>query len=257
MTNNSFKTQLNVLHALILREMTGRYGTSHVGYLWAIISPMASLFVLYLLYSVVRGSTADMPLLLFVVTGWVTYDFYQQLMSKLGAAVDANKGLLMHPHVTRLDVLAARAVLESLTIIVMLLIFSTLSFWIEGSAPPDNIVRVAASFATAGFFGISLGVLLSALKTYFPFFENFIAPINRIGLLVSGVIFLVRDLPSWTHPILKWNPMIHPIEGMRDGWFASYESPILDLGYPLSIASVALVLGLMIERRSRHQVVLS
>ena len=46
--------------------------------------------------------------------------------------------------------------------------------------------------------------------------------------------------------------MIHPVEGMRQGWFESYQSPILDLSYTYGIALPLLALGLYLERRTRR-----
>lgn len=243
-----------VLHALILREMTGRFGESRAGYLWAILNPVASIMALYWLYSLVRDEHAGMPMLVFIVTGWVTYDFYQQMMARIGSALDANKGLMMHAIVTRLDIIIARAALEGMTFIAMLIIFMSLATAIEDAGFPVDPLLILTAFLTAGALGLSFGLLLAALKTYFPFAENFISPINRIGLLVSGVILTARDLPSWTWDYIKWIPTIHPVEGMRQGWFSSYQSPILDLGYTWSIILPVVAISLVIERRSRHAV---
>ena len=243
-----------IIDALIRRELAGRFGQSRLGYLWAFLIPLAGIGVLYLVFSLIREARSDLPLLLFLVTGWTTYGVYQGMTSTLAGAAEANKGLLMHPVISRLDVLVARIVLEFLTATALLLVYAFLAAVIEGSPMPSDLGLVVVSFLSAGTLGAAIGVVIAALKTHFPMADKFVAPINRIGFFVSGVIFTARDLPSWTYELIRWNPMLHPIEGMRQGWFQSYESPVLDLSYTWSIALPAIALGLVLERRSRGRI---
>lgn len=243
-----------VIDALVRREITGRFGQSRLGYLWAFLTPLAGIAVLYLIFSQFREGRTDLPLLLFLVTGWTTYDLYTGMTGALAGAADANKGLLMHPVITRLDLLTARLVLEVLTAFALLLAYAFIAFVIEGSPLPDDPGLVIVSFLSAGSLGIGVGLMLTALKTNFPMVDKIVAPINRVGFFVSGVLFTARDLPSWTYEYIRWNPMLHPIEGMRQGWFQSYDSPVLDLSYTWMIILPAIALGLVLERRSRRRI---
>lgn len=253
MNVGAVSTTGRVIDALVLREINSRYGASRVGYLWAILTPVVSILVLYLIFSFIRQrDTGDIPVLLFLVTGWFTYGFYTSMTSSVANGEQANKALLMHQRVTRLDVMAARGVLETLTTVAFFAIGAALSILFEDAGLPDDVMLTTASFFAAGSFGIALGITIGAVMTYFPFAMNFLQPVNRIGFFISGVLFTATMLPSWTYDYLKWNPMIHPVEGMRQGWFESYQSPILDLGYTYSIALPLLALGLYLERRTRR-----
>lgn len=242
-----------VVHALVLREMTGRFGRSRLGYLWAFISPMLGIGALYLLFSTVRTGRTDLPLLMFLVTGWTTFGFYTGMFGRIATAAEANKALLMHPVVTRLDVVLGRIVLEVLTAVTLLIVYGTLSMAFEGSGLPADPLLAGVSFLTAGCFGTAVGMLLCALKTFVSSLDTVVAPINRIGFFVSAVLFTVSQLPSWAYDYIKWNPMVHPIEGIRQGWFAVYESPILNLTYTWAFIVPIFTLGLIIERRSRRR----
>lgn len=246
-------TAARVVNALILREINSRFGGSRLGYLWAIITPVVSILVLYALFVTIRErETSGMPLLLFLVTGWFTYGYYQSMVSQLGAAAEANRSLLMHQNVTRLDCVTARAALETLTTVAFFIVGALIAALLEGSGWPDDMLLVTESFFAAGLFGAGLGVTMCAISTYFPVAMNFLQPFNRFGFFLSGVIFTAAMLPSWTYDFIKWNPLLHPVEGMRQGWFETYQSPILDLGYTYSIAFPLLALGLYLERRTRR-----
>ena len=224
-----------------------------MGYLWAILTPILSITVLYIMFSTIRSrDTAGLPLYMFLVTGWFTYGLYQTLVTQLSSAASANQSLLMHQNVTRLDCLIARICLETLTTFSFFTVGALIAIAIEGSGLPSNLLLVMQSFFAAGFLGASLGILVSAISTYFPFTMSFLQPINRIGFFVSGVFFTVSTFPSWTYDYFKWIPTVHPVEGMRQGWFDAYESPILDLGYTYSISLPLLAIGLYLERRTRR-----
>ncbi len=247
--------QLRVLHALVLREINGRHAGSRVGYLWSFINPLIGILVLYFVFSTIRQrDLGGMPLLMFLVTGWFTYGFYTTMVSSLGNAEQANRSLLMHQNVTRLDVVAARIVLELLTTTALLLIGAVVAGIIHGTELPNDLGLVTISFFGAGLFGASLGLFICAITPYFPYAMNFLGPVNRIGFFVSGVVFTAGMLPSWTYEFIKWNPLLHPLEGMRQGWFGTYQSPVLDLQYTYMIAVPMLTVSLVLERRTRKDI---
>ncbi|GGY53986.1 ABC transporter permease [Parvularcula lutaonensis] len=245
-------TSLRVIHALILREISARYAESRAGYLWAILTPIISILTLYFVFALIRQRETEIPLLAFLVTGWFTFGFYQSMVSMIANSEAANKALLMHQNVTRLDVIASRGLLEVLTTALFLCVGGVLAMMVEEASLPDDPLLTALSFFSAGFVGLSVGVLVCAIMTYFPVAMNFINPINRLGFFISGVLFTTSALPSWTYDYVKWNPILHSIEGMRQGWFETYQSPVLDIAYPYTVGLPILMIGLFLERRTRR-----
>lgn len=244
-----------ILDALLLREMTSRFGHSRLGYLWALVQPMLGIGVLYIIFSTLRTGRTSLPLLMFLVTGWVTYGFYQGIYAKLASAAEQNTGLLMHRIVTRLDVLISRMTLEVLTAFSLLGIYAVIGYTVENTPLPHDPLLAVMSFLTAGAFGASIGFLMAGVRTYAKMLDMIVAPINRFGFFLSGVLFTAAQLPTWTHQYLQWNPMIHPIEGMRQAWFEVYNSPILDLSYTWKITLPIFAVALSLEQRSRKSIV--
>lgn len=251
-SKEALQSFLRTINALILREINSRYGGSRLGYLWALVNPVISIGVLYLIYSTIGRNVGDFSLLIFLITGWFTYGFYQSMCQSVASGEAANRSLLMHRPVTRLDVMISRAVLDTLTSISFFLLAFGIAVLLESATPPDDLLLVMVSYLAAGFFGASLGVLVGAIMTYFPFALNFLMPVNRLGFFISGTLFTAAMLPSWTYDYLKFNPLIHATEGVRQGWVDSYQSPILDLSYTCSLAAIFLILGLYLERRTRR-----
>lgn len=252
---DGLRVQLRVLYALILREMATRYGTARIGYIWGLLSPILVITPLYVLYSTsLRAAPANMPALLFLVTGYVTYQFFSSTMNVVSHAIATNRGILYFPQVTPLDLMISRMVLELLTYTVVLVIFSVLSILIEGPHWPKDLAETLVAFWSSGLFGAAFGMFLGPIYLMAPAVDRFVAPMMRFGFFLSGVLFTADRLPTAALDVLKWNPMIHPIEALREGWFVDYTSPIANLPYTWTLAVVFLSAGVVLERVARRYI---
>ncbi len=64
---------------------------------------------------------------------------------------------------------------------------------------------------------------------------------------------MIDRLPSWSWPYLKWNPILHAVEGARQLW-TGYQSPIFSAGYILAIGFILTTTGFVLERLTRRYV---
>src|SRR5690606_3384249 len=103
--------QIRVVAALILRETRATFGTSHIGYLWAIITPVAGIAILSIVFSLIsRHPPFGTSLALFFATGIIILQLVTQLASSLMTAIEANRALLSYPPIKRMDVFVARSI---------------------------------------------------------------------------------------------------------------------------------------------------
>ena len=76
-------------------------------------------------------------------------------------------------------------------------------------------------------------------------------------LFVSGVFFTAKDLPAAVRDVLIWNPVLHAVEMVRDGWFISYHADYVEITYVLFWVLGCAYLGLLLERLSRRRLELT
>ena len=112
--NRVIQTQLHVLHALILRDIQTRFGGRHVNFVVALCWPLAHIAILLIIYTML-GRTAPLgaSTIMFFATGLTPYMFFQYPARFTLMAVVTNRPLLAFPIVKLLDVILARAVLET------------------------------------------------------------------------------------------------------------------------------------------------
>lgn len=251
--------QLQVVHALVLRETRTKFGEHQLGYLWAVLEPVFWIGTFWGMYVVIgRPVSPGLDDAGFLTTGILTYELFANNVSRIGEAINGNKPLLFYPQVQPIDLVWARAALETATIgAVFVLMVGSTAFY-RGEWPTvDNLLLVLEGLFLAALLGTALGLLLCMLGEMFPTVERLRGPVLRPLFWISGLFFTLDEVPASTHDALLLNPVLHALELVRDGWYLEYESPRASPFYVLCFALAFMVAGLLLERIVRRRIELS
>ncbi len=244
--------QLQVIHALVLRETRTRFGKYQLGYIWALLEPVFMLApFLGLAIITDRRPPGGMSLFAFLMTGVIPYGVFRSSHSRVSSAIDANRGLLFYPQVQPLDLNISRLILESATWLVSFFVLTTAEGLIADRFEIDNLVLVLTGFSLACLLGGSLGMALGALALYSPTVERISGPMLRPLLWISGIFFTANSLPEEVVAILWYNPLLHAVEIVRSGFFEDYTSRSASLAYLSGWVVCLTFVGLALERSSR------
>lgn len=108
-------------------------------------------------------------------------------------------------------------------------------------------------FLLAWFVGIALGLVLLALKPWFPTATMIISTIyKRANMIASGKMFVANTLPGFMIAMFDWNPLFHIIDQCRGYAFINYNPRYTNWEYPLIVGCCFVVLGLMGEFYTRR-----
>ena len=87
---------LRAVSALILREMATTYGRSPIGYLWAVLQPAISIFVITFVFTLImRTPPLGTNFVIFYASGFVPYTMYRTINTSLSASIQFSKSLLV------------------------------------------------------------------------------------------------------------------------------------------------------------------
>jgi ABC-type polysaccharide/polyol phosphate export permease len=117
---------------------------------------------------------------------------------------------------------------------------------------PDNPMGLMFAYWSCVWLGAAFGLLICAIRRFMPMFEEWIMPLRRMGIFISGVIFTATTLPGWMLPYFSWNPLFRAIEIARESWHSGYSSPISDPGYVFLCAFGLTAVGIVAERITRR-----
>ena len=247
--NTSFAPARTIM-ALILREMSTRYGKSPGGYIWAVIEPLGAIMILAIGFSLLlRTPSLGTSFLLFYATGYLPFNLYQTLALQVSNGIAFSKPLLYYPVVSWVDAILARFILNSLTAV---LISYILIAGIRAAIDIRTVIDMGPILWAMGLgmlMGLGVGTLNCVIKGLFPVYEAFWGILTRPMFIASGVLFIYEDLPAAAQDILWYNPIFHITGLMRAGIYPTYSASYASKLYVASIGLTVLTLGLVLLRR--------
>jgi capsular polysaccharide transport system permease protein len=251
-------SQLHVIHALLLRETKTRFGESRLGYVWALAHPILWIGMFAGLYYALGHSTPPgMPILAFLTTGIVPFSLFRESATRCLSAIDSNKGLLFYPLVRPLDLVIARAILETVTqLVVMFLLLGSMAMW-QGELHINSWTETLVGLGLAAGIGSSFGLVCCGLSVFSRSVERLFPALIRPIFWLSAVFHPVESLPRGFRDFLLFNPIVHAIELVRDGWFPGYHALHVDIPYTCSWILVMSFVGLSLERVARRKLELT
>jgi capsular polysaccharide transport system permease protein len=251
--------QLNVIHALVLRETRTRFGEHQLGYLWALIEPLlwiGSFWGLYVLGD--RPAPHNLELSGFLATGVLTYEIFDSNVGRIGDSINGNRPLLFYPPVQPLDLVIARASLETATLTAVFFAIMGAGAILRGDvAHIDSLLKVFLGIALAAGLGASLGLTLCMLGVLSNVVERLRGPLLRPLFWISALFYTLDDVPSDVRGLMLYNPVVHVVELVRDGWFPEYTARDADPLYVIWFILGFGLLGLLLERVVRRKIELS
>jgi capsular polysaccharide transport system permease protein len=245
----SFPTSRTIL-ALILREMSTRYGQSPGGYLWAVLEPLGAILILALGFSLlIRHPSLGTSFILFYATGFLPFSVYQNVQNAVSRALNFSRPLLMYPTVTWLDALIARAALNILTgVMVSYLLLAGILVLGRSNAVLD-IGPVILAMTMTALLGVGVGAMNCLLIGMFPAWEVIWSIISRPLFLASGILFVYEDLPRTIQAFLWYNPLLHIVGEMRRGFYPMYSPEYVSPAYVILVSVGLLAFSLVLLRR--------
>ena len=246
------KVQGRVLHALLLREASLRQGQYRLGHLLVLTEVLWTSLVIGLVWYVVgHPPPYGDSIVFYMFTGMFAFTLYRTIHSRVAAALEANRGLLIYPVVRPLDTLLARAALESAFQITAFIIFTTAFIWIGYANFPAHPNELILAIGMTILLGFGIGVTSMIIRSFWSVWAAIDNMLARVLFFVSGIFYQVEFLPPQVREILVWNPLVHAIEWVRYSIYNGYSTQILDREYLFFWAMGSTVFGLAMERLRR------
>jgi capsular polysaccharide transport system permease protein len=249
---DALRNQGRVIAALYISEGLNRFARRS----WGLFEEMMSILIHVIGFSAIRlltGATSHrgMPMIPFLVSGVFTYWIFKTTLVPVSNFQAAKSRYPVFPRVTQLDILIARFLVNvSLYMFVSLLTFYVL-YLVNLSAPIHNFVELVGLLLLAGFWGLSIGLILGGVYTVLPILRTLTSGFLRILMYTSGVFYVWPEVPYSLRPIAIWNPFFHIEEFMHSAYFEVYHSPIASWKYVTTFTVIVFFLGLVTERRFR------
>jgi capsular polysaccharide transport system permease protein len=242
--------RLRVIAALVIREMGAKFGRSVGGYAWAIAEPLGGIVLLAIAFSLaLRTPPLGTSFMLFYATGIVPFSMFNTLSRAVAGSVSSNRGLLNYPVVTLLDAVIAKLVLNLITLsIVAIILFVGIVVAFDLHIGLD-LGAVVLAMVLAAVLGLGVGTMNCVLFGFFPTWKNIWTVLTRPLFIISGIFFTFESVPAQFQKVLIWNPLVHVIGVMREGFYGTYQPQFVSYTYVLGLSLGLFAVGGYLLRR--------
>jgi len=247
-----------VVKALVLREVQTRFGSQKLGYLWAIIDPMAMIVVFSFIKTVISHSSIpgiDYPV--FLASSFLAYDLFKNISLRSMDAFVANKGLFVYKQVKPFDTLVSRAIVESLIIGAVTIIFICIGLYFGFDMEVKDLNMVILGFLWIGVFGFGLGLFFAVIGTFYENFKKIVRLLFLPLFFLSALFYTVESLPPIARDIVLLNPIVHFIEFIHGSFFPELDTKYVDFTYMAFWTLIPFFLGLWLYIKSERKIVMS
>jgi capsular polysaccharide transport system permease protein len=254
----SLRIQGRVIGALFLREIITRYGRHGLGFLWLFLEPMLFSVGITILWTVTgmahtQGNT--MSVAGFALTGYSSIVLWRNMVNRLSNNTSANKGLLYHPNVRVVDLIYARALLEFAACTMSLMLLSIVFWGLGLMALPVDPLKVVVAWLLFTWFVMGFGMVAAFMGESSEIFDRVIHIIMYLSLPLTGAFTMVSWMPPAVQNILLYSPLVHAVEMLREGYFGESIAATYSVSYLLEVNLVVTLIGLILIRNIRRNLI--
>lgn len=246
---------LEIVRALMLRELITRYGREGLGFLWVIGEPLIFCLGVVMMWNLIRPEYEHgIRLGPMVMTGYMALLLLRHQISFSLSALQANTGLLHHRRIAVLHLYASRNALEFLgTTAAFLVVYLLLGILGEAPAPSDWSLLFGGWLLLA-LMGTGLALIFSGLALRYGFMERIVPLLTYALIPMSGAFFMASWLPEAARRIYLMIPLPHAVEMIRAGVFGPFVETHYNGPYALAWGIGFLFIGLLLISGARDRV---
>jgi capsular polysaccharide transport system permease protein len=246
---------LRAILALMLREMSTSYGRSPGGYAWAVAEPVLGVAFLSVVFSLIfRTPPVGQSFPMFYATGIVPFFMFNDLHNKVSQSLMYSRNLLTYPTVTFVDALIARFCVNAITqVMIAYILLAGAMVLFEG---PMNVemVHVVMGLIMASVLALGIGTLNAYVFSRIPTLQQAWSIMMRPLAIFSCVVIVYDGIPQPYRGWLWWNPILHCVGEVREGFYDSYDAYYVTYTYVFAVALSCMALGLLLLRAHHREI---
>jgi len=237
----------DLLGALMMRELTSRFGRENIGFLWIAGEPLLFCLGIVGLWTLIKPTYEHgLPVGAFCMTGYIPLLLIRHGLSRGVSCIAANAGLLLHRRISLLHLFIARMLLEILGIGLAFVCTFVVLFTLGLVDPPKDMGLVLSGYFLLGWFSFGISIVVGALSEMSEVVEKTAGLLGYIMIPFSGTFFMLDWLPEPGRSLMGLSPMVHGPEMIRHGFFGetahTYENPVYLAAWSVGLTLLGLVL---------------
>jgi capsular polysaccharide transport system permease protein len=251
-----WRIQIRVIKALMIRELSTRFGRENIGFLWMMVEPMLFPALVALMWRLMRGPEEHgISIIAYVVTGYVPLTLCRHAISRSAGIFTANGSLMYHRQIKLLDFILVRFIIEMIGAMMAFVLIALILIYFDLFPVPPKPGYLLGGWALYCLFSFSLCLVLAPLSEISEVTEKLIPVTTYIAIPISGTFNQVSWLSPNIREAIQWSPFVDAMEMIRFGVFGYDVDPYFTPWVPLGASLICMVLGLALCRRIRRRLI--
>jgi capsular polysaccharide transport system permease protein len=253
----AWDVQVRVLKALMIRELTTRFGRENIGFLWVMVEPLLFAGLIAILWRAMKGPFEfGVDIVVFVISGYIPLVMFRSIVNRTALSITANGSLMYHRQVKLFDIILVRFLLEFIGHMMAYLFIASALIALGLFPIPHDLFFLIIGWLYFSLFSFAVGVIVAPASEISDVIEKFIPVFNYAMIPFSGAFFLLSSLKPEIAAALLYAPPVHGMEMMRYGLFGPAIDAQFDFVYPLKVCLPMILFGMVICRHVKRRMVI-
>lgn len=216
----------HLIWKLAKNDFKKRYAGSYLGAVWAMIQPVVTVALYYIVFEIIMqgaSRTEEAPFVLFLTAGLVPWFFFSEALNS-GTNALREYDYLVKKVVFKISILPiikiiAATFIHIFFIFVLLIVAASYGYY-------PTIYTVQILYYSACLFLLVLAVCYTscAIVVFFKDLSQIINILLQIGMWATPILWDINTVPGVWQKILKLNPLVYIVNGYRSAvygreWF--------------------------------------
>lgn len=253
---DGWSTQSRVIKALMIRELTTRFGRENIGFLWVMAEPLLFAILVGILWSYMKGPEEfGIGIMAFVASGYIPLTFLRHSFGRCTSVFLVNGSLMYHRQIKVIDFIFVRVLIEFIGAM-MAFLFVTFALGMFGLFPlPTYPGILIAGWLLYALFVLSVCFMIAPLSEVSELIEKLMPVTVYLAIPISGTFTLAGWVAPNVRDLLLLSPMVNAMEMIRYGLFGDAIQPYFNIWNPLLVSMVCMLIGLVLCRRVRRELI--
>jgi len=209
------------LNRFIINELTKRdFRTNYInnlfGLSWAIIEPLAMMFILWFIFTYVRtGAKMEVPFALFLITGIVAYDFFNKTINSATRSF-RSYGFLLSKINFRAAIIPLVKISSELIIHLIILVIVAVMLIMSGIPVTWYWLQIIYYLFAMCLLLVGVTWFTSSISLFFPDINYIITITMRVLFFFTPIFWDPKGMPNEFLIYFRFNPMFYIVDGYRE-----------------------------------------
>jgi capsular polysaccharide transport system permease protein len=224
--------QRRVIGALMMRELSTRFGRENIGFLWMVAEPLLFALLVGLIWRFMKGPAEHgLSVIGFVASGYLPLVMFRQTVNRSVGLFAANASLMVHRQIRIADFILVRFLIELIGHMTAALVVGVVLVALGELPVPADMGALLLGWWAYGLFTLAAAALLAPLSEMSGILEKLMPVTTYVMIPFSGTFSMMRWLTPSAQDVLWWSPPAQAMELIRGGIW----------GEPVAVNAVALV----------------